>query len=311
MPGDGAAAAGASARAGARAPASGTPLAWHGALLGCATALLVGLGVVMIYSTTAAREIGARGAAARGAPLASACSRRRSARGARGARAARRSGGASRCRAWGVCVVLLVATPLFGHRGERRAALARAAGRADPAPARRADRGSRWCWRSRRVLARRHAPRRAAAGGAARGAAAGAGCPRCCCCQPDLGSAACCCALVGVPALRSGPAAALVRRCPRASARSARRLRRAAALRAGARARLPRSLAERAGRGLPARAVVRRLRARRQLRRRPRRRAARSSSTCPRRTPTSSSRWSPRSSGWSACCSCSAPSPAR
>ncbi|HXK21061.1 MAG TPA: putative peptidoglycan glycosyltransferase FtsW [Myxococcota bacterium] len=53
----------AAAQTGARAAAqtahdAGTPFAWHGALLACAT-LLVGIGVVMNYSTTAAREIGA------------------------------------------------------------------------------------------------------------------------------------------------------------------------------------------------------------------------------------------------------------
>jgi cell division protein FtsW len=41
-----------------RAGESGSPFAWHGALIACAT-LLVGIGLVMNYSTTAAREIGA------------------------------------------------------------------------------------------------------------------------------------------------------------------------------------------------------------------------------------------------------------
>jgi cell division protein FtsW len=46
------------ARAAAPAAHDGGTFAWHGALLACAT-LLVGIGVVMNYSTTAAREIGA------------------------------------------------------------------------------------------------------------------------------------------------------------------------------------------------------------------------------------------------------------
>ena len=67
--------------------------------------------------------------------------------------------------------------------------------------------------------------------------------------------------------------------------------------------RLPRSLGRSVQQRLPAHAVADRHRPRPVVRRRPRRRACRSCSTCPRRTPTSCSRCSPRSSGWPAWCS--------